>query len=74
VSAVFPHFEDSVDPVIEAYKKDVDRTLIRENLTRSHEGRVMALEQMLEFVQEVRRAGREMSRSHAVQDSAWLRP
>ena len=24
------------DPVIEAYKKDVDRTLIRENLKLSH--------------------------------------
>jgi hypothetical protein len=51
---------DSVDPVIEAYKKDVDRTLIRENLKKSHEERVLALEQMLEFVEEVRRAGRAM--------------
>lgn len=51
---------NSVDPVIEAYKSGVDRTLIRENLTKSHEERVVALEQMLEFVHEVRRAGREM--------------
>jgi hypothetical protein len=50
----------SVDPVIEAYKKDVDRTLIRENLTKSHEERVRALEQMLEFVYELRRAGKAM--------------
>jgi hypothetical protein len=50
----------SVDPVIEAYKKDVDRTLIRENLTKSYEERVLALEQMLEFVSEVRRAGQVM--------------
>jgi hypothetical protein len=48
------------DPVIEAYKKDVDRTLIRENLTKSHEERVLALQQMLDFVGEVQRAGRAM--------------
>ena len=51
---------DSVDPVIEAYKKDVDRTLVRENLTKSYEERVVALEQMLAFVGEVRRAGKAM--------------
>jgi hypothetical protein len=28
------------DPVIEAYKKDVDRTLLRENLTLSVDQRV----------------------------------
>ena len=48
---------ESPDPVIEAYKKDVDRTLIRENLKKSHEERVLALEAMLEVVYEVRRAG-----------------
>ena len=46
------------DPVIEAYKKDVDRTLIRENLKKSHEERVLSLEAMLEVVYEVRRAGK----------------
>lgn len=49
---------NSSDPVIEAYKKDVDRTLIRENLKKSHEERVFALEAMLEVVYEVRRAGK----------------
>ncbi|HEV7920047.1 MAG TPA: hypothetical protein VGR02_04565 [Thermoanaerobaculia bacterium] len=59
---------ESIDPVIEAYKKDVDRTLIRENLSESHEERVIALEQMLQFVAEVRRAGKacEASRRNAV--------
>ena len=51
---------DSRDPVIEAYKKDVDRTLIRENLKKSLEERVLALQAMLEFVYEVRRAGKVM--------------
>jgi hypothetical protein len=49
---------DSSDPVIEAYKKDVDRTLIRENLKKSHEERVLALEEMLEVVYEAQRAGK----------------
>ena len=55
-----PVLIDSPDPVIEAYKKDVDRTLIRENLKKSHEERVLALEQMLEFVEELQRAGKAM--------------
>jgi hypothetical protein len=50
----------SPDPVIEAYKKGVDRTLIRENLKKSHEERVLTLEAMLEVVYEVRRAGRAL--------------
>lgn len=48
----------SSDPVVEAYKKDVDRTLIRENLKKSYEERVLALQDMLEVVYEVRRAGK----------------
>jgi len=46
------------DPVIEAYKKDVDRTLIRANLQRSPEERVRALVAMHVLVDEVRRARR----------------
>ncbi len=34
------------DPVIEAYKKDVDRTLLRENLKLSYEQRLNQLQQM----------------------------
>jgi hypothetical protein len=46
------------DPVIEAYKRDIDRTLIRENLRRSVEERIEALMQLQGFAEEVRRAGR----------------
>jgi hypothetical protein len=46
------------DPVIEAYKKDVDRTLIRENLKLSHEERLLKLMQLQRFAEELRRAGR----------------
>ena len=45
------------DPVIEAYKKDVDRTLIRENLRRSVEERLENLMRFQEFVDQLRRAG-----------------
>ncbi len=50
------------DPVIEAYKKDIDRTLIRENLKRSVEERFRNLVQLQRFAHELRRAGREASR------------
>lgn len=46
------------DPVIEAYKKDVDRTLIRENLQRSVEERFLQLMELARFAGELRRAGR----------------
>jgi hypothetical protein len=35
-----PEPEKWIDPVIEAYKKDVDRTLLRENLKLSVEQRI----------------------------------
>jgi hypothetical protein len=47
------------DPVIEAYKKDVDRTLLRENLRRSPEERMDNLMALQELAAELRRAGRE---------------
>jgi hypothetical protein len=42
------------DPVIEAYKKDVDRTLIRENLKLSVDERMRNMISMLKFIDEVR--------------------
>ena len=47
------------DPVIEAYKKDVDRTLLRESLKRTPEQRMRDLQRFLEFAEELRRAGRQ---------------
>jgi hypothetical protein len=47
----------AVDPVIEVYKKDVDRTLIRENLRLSVEARLERLMQLQRFAEELRRAG-----------------
>jgi hypothetical protein len=47
------------DPVLEAYKKDVDRTLIRENLRRTPSERLRKLEELYEFWLELRRAGQQ---------------
>jgi hypothetical protein len=46
------------DPVIETYKRDVDRSLIRQNLRRSVEERLEALMQLQYFAEELHRAGR----------------
>lgn len=42
------------DPVIEAYKKDIDRTLIRENLKLTPDQRLKNLERLQEFANEIR--------------------
>lgn len=52
-----PPFE--IDPVIEAYKKDVDRTLIRENLKLTPEQRIEKAMKAQLFALEMRRAGKE---------------
>lgn len=45
------------DPVIEAYKKDIDITLLRENLRLSIEQRFLKLMELQRFAAELRRAG-----------------
>jgi hypothetical protein len=45
-----------VDPVIEAYKKDVDRTLIREMLKLTPEQRILRLQRALEELVELGKA------------------
>jgi hypothetical protein len=48
-----------VDPVIEAYKPGVDRTLLVEALKMTPDERLVALQRLCESAEEVRRAGRE---------------
>jgi hypothetical protein len=57
------HLGDAVepDPVIEAYKRDLDRTLLRENLRKSVEERVASLMALRRLADEARRAGRSAS-------------
>jgi len=47
------------DPVIEAYKKDIDRTLLRENLRLTVEQRFDNLMSLQDFAEELRKAGRK---------------
>lgn len=47
------------DPVVEAYKEHVDRTLIRENLRLTVEERFESLMRLQQFAEDLRRAGRE---------------
>ena len=46
------------DPVIEAYKRDVDRSLLRENLKLTVEQRFLKLRQLQRFAVELRTARR----------------
>ena len=51
------------DPVIEAYKRDVDRTLLRQNLRRTVTERVANLMALQRLAVEARRAGRARERN-----------
>ncbi|HET6880772.1 MAG TPA: hypothetical protein VFI31_11495 [Pirellulales bacterium] len=48
---------DFVDPVIEVYKKDVDRTLLRENLKLTVQQRFEKFIAFMQFADEIREAG-----------------
>ena len=48
------------DPVIEAYKKDIDRTLLRENLRLTVQQRFDNLMALQDFAEELRKAGRKL--------------
>jgi hypothetical protein len=55
-----PH--SSIDDIIELYKKDVDRTLIRENLKLTPTQRLEQLENAQRFAEEVRASGKRARR------------
>ena len=54
--------ETGPDPVVEAYKRDIDRTLLRQNLRRSVTERVENLIALQALAAEARRAGRVRER------------
>jgi len=47
------------DPVIEAYKKHIDRTLIRQNLRLTVDQRFRQLMELQRFAEELQNAGRK---------------
>jgi hypothetical protein len=48
-----------LDPVIEAYKKDIDVTLIHENLRLTVDQRFQQLMKLQQFAEDLRQAGRK---------------
>ena len=48
-----------LDQVIEAYKKDIDVTLLRENLRLTVDQRFQQLMKLQQFADDLRRAGRK---------------
>lgn len=51
------------DPVIEAYKADLDRTLLRESLKKTPEQRLNDLQRLYDFAAELRQAGDRLRRA-----------
>lgn len=47
------------DPVIEVYKRDVDRTLLRENLKLTPAERAEKFVHFMKFTEQLREAGRK---------------
>ena len=50
---------DSPDPVVEVYKRDIDRSLLRANRQLTVGERIVKLQRLHEFIVELQRAGRE---------------
>jgi hypothetical protein len=60
-----PEESRDIDPVIRAYMKDVDRTILRENLRLTPEQRLLKLEMAVEDCVELQRAGRDAQARHS---------
>jgi hypothetical protein len=57
--AIPPRIKLPRDPVIEAYKRDVDRTLLRENLKLTVDERLQQHYKVAEMAAKLRKAGRK---------------
>jgi hypothetical protein len=57
------HSVPAADPVVDLYMRDVDRTLLQRNLTLSPEQRLLQLQELARFAEELRRAGQGASES-----------
>lgn len=53
------------DPIVELYMRDVDRSLLRRNLSLTPQERLDQLQKLLRFADELRRAGRKAVRPHS---------
>lgn len=60
----------SIDDIIDLYRRDIDVTLIRENLKLTPEQRLQKLVARAKFTQELHEAGRKMRRAQAARGTA----
>lgn len=58
----------SVQVIIDLYKKDLDRSLIRQNLELSIEERLLNLQSFVQFSEEMRKAGIRTRESYSVKE------
>jgi len=58
MSILGPPTRSSIDDIIELYRKDVDPTLIRANLKKTPEERLLSLQDLQLAAEELQRAGR----------------
>jgi len=59
------------DPVIEAYERDIDVTLLRENRRKSVEERILSLMALRRLAGEARRARRASRDAQGVRSPSW---
>ena len=57
-----------IEPLLEAYRRNFDETLIRENLKKTVEERFLELMERQRFVEELRRAGRKLRKNDGLQE------
>ena len=57
-SSLYRWNPEYTDPVIEAYKKDIDRTLLRQNLQLTPEERFLKFVSLMESLDAMRETGR----------------
>jgi len=48
----------ATDPIVDAFKRDIDRSLLRRNLEKTPDERIESLQALARFAEEARRAGR----------------
>jgi len=53
----------ATDPIVEAFKRDIDRSLLRRNLEKTPDDRIESLQALARFAEEARRAGRAVRRT-----------
>ena len=59
-----------IEPLLEAYGRNFDETLIRENLKKTVDERFLELMERQRFVEELRQAGRKLRKNDGLQENS----